>query len=421
MAESYFIQQATLIHDGHTFHNQKVDIILQEGKITEVGPGLTPIGTVIAGEDIYVSEGWTDLRSHLTDPGFEHKDTLETLLNTAAAGGFTAVMTLPHSEPPIADKSAVHYILNSASNHLVDLHPTGQISDAANSENLAELYDMYTAGAVGFTNGDSAMTNGLLKKTLLYTKPFGAKVISHSSDKSLENRGSVNESETTLHTGLKTSPAIAEYISVKEQIEIAKYCKSPLHLSCLSTKESIDLVREAKSNGISITCDVAIANLCFTDEAVLTFDENQKIYPPLRTEVDRKALVDALNDGTIDAICSNHFPQNIESKRKEFDYAEYGSLTLQSVWPWYLKYLSESVELEIFISKVSSGPRAVLGQEDAEIAVNENANLVVFDKLSEWTLDTNSNESLSKNAAEWKQKQKGKILAVFNNHKVKYN
>lgn len=421
MAESYFIQKATLIHDGHVFHNQKVDIVIEEGKISEIGTNLPPKGSLISGKNIYVSEGWTDLRAHLTDPGFEHKDTLHSLLDTTASGGFTSVITLPHSEPPIADKSGVHYIINSTENHLVDLYPTGQINDSERSENLAELFDMHTAGAISFTNGDSRMSNGLLKKALLYTKPFGAKIISHPSDKSLENGGVVNESEVTLHTGLKTSPSIAEYVSVKEQIEIAKYCESALHLTCISTKESVDLIRKAKSHGLSITCDVAIANLCFTDEAVLSFDENHKVYPPLRSEADRTALVDGVNDGTIDAICSNHCPQNIESKMKEFDYAEYGSLTLQSVWPWYVKHLADEVELETFISKLTNGPRKVLGQAIGKMEEGESANLVVLDPSAKWILDESTSRSMSKNTAEWKENQVGKVLAVFNNKKVKIN
>jgi dihydroorotase len=419
VANYHLIQNATLILEGHSLNGTSIDILLEDGLIQKIGTNIKSDATPITGANLWVTAGWVDMRCHLTDPGLEHKDTVESLLNTAVAGGFTHVVTLPHSVPTIHDKSKVNYLLQASKGHLASLLPSGVLSDNNQSENLAELYDMHNAGAVAFTNGDKAVSNGLLKKALLYTKPFGAKIITHPSDKSLEQGGSVNESETTIHTGLKTSSSLAEYVNVREQIEVARYCDSPIHFSCISTKESVELIRQAKKEGVTVTCDVSIFNLCFTDKEVLGFDENFKLYPPLRNEDDRKALVAGVNDGTVDAICSNHNPQNVESKQVEFDYADNGALSLQLLLPWYTKYLSKEIDKDTFIAALTTKPRAILGLENSAFNQGEVANITVIDMENSWMFDGDTNQSLSKNSHEWGQEQQGKVKAVF--HQFKFN
>ncbi len=421
MPKSYLIHNATLIQHGHAYHLTPIDILITDGIITAIGKGIKSDAEHITGEEIFVSAGWVDTRCHLTDPGNEHKDTLAHLLDTASAGGFTKIVTLPHSEPVISDKSLVKYVIQSGKNHTVDIRPTGVLSSTDNPENLAELYDMHTAGAVAFTNGDHKVSNGLLKKSLLYVKPFGGRIMTHPSDKSLEHHGMVNESETTVHTGLKTSPALAEYIQLKEHIEVAKYCDAPVHFSTISCKESVEIIRNAKKEGLQITCDVAIANLCFTDKEVLNFDENFKLYPPLRTEEDRLALIQGVKDGTIDAICSNHAPQNIENKELEFDYADYGALTLQLLYVWYIRYLSSELELSLFVNALTTNANACIQENSPKIEVGSVANLTVFDSKATWVLDASSNKSLSKNSHQYNQTLKGKVVAVFNNNHTHLN
>ncbi|MGB0850771.1 MAG: dihydroorotase [Bacteroidia bacterium] len=419
MSESYIIRNALFLQKGHANHNQRVDVLVQEGVVQEIGKGISSDAQELKGEEIVVSGGWIDMRCHLTDPGLEHKDTLGTLLDTAAAGGYTSLVTLPNSNPPISDKSSVSYLKSRSENHLVSVLPTGKLASEENNENLAELFDMFNAGAIAFTNGDEAVSNGLLKKALLYAKPFGAKIVTRPSDKSLENGGLVNESPDTIHTGLKTNPSLSESLSVREQIAVAEYCDAAIHLSCISTKESVALVREAKKNGVNVSCDAAIHNLCFTDKEVLSFDENFKVYPPLRSISDQQSLIEAINDGTIDAISSNHTSHNIESKQVEFDYADFGSLSLQLVLPWYEKFLADSISVERFVECVTFGPCNLLGVGASDIEVGNEANLTVFDRAQEWTFDRSTNFSLSKNSHEWKQVQRGRVVAVFNNKKVK--
>lgn len=419
MPKSYLIRQATILQKGHSLHEKKVDVLLTNGFIEQIGQNLKADAIEIRGKNLWLTAGWVDMRCHLSDPGNEHKDSLINMLDTAASGGFTGILTLPHSVPEISDKSGVNYLRRASNDHLVDLHISGVLSDVKQPENLAELYDMHLAGAVAFTNGDQSVSNGLLKKALLYTKSFGARVVTHPSDKSIEQGGCVNESENTIHTGLKTSPALAEYVSVREQIEVARYCGAAVHFSCISAAESVQLIHQAKKEGLPITCDVSIFNLCFTDEEVLGFDENFKLYPPLRSEKDKKALIDGVNDGTIDAICSNHHPQNIESKQVEFDYADTGALSLQLMLPWYIKYLSATMQKTTFIAAVTSGPRSILGLSQVSLQEKSAANLTVIDIDEVWTLDKNTNQSASKNTHEWGLVQKGRVVATFNKNNVK--
>lgn len=421
MSKSFLIRNARLLEKGHPDHLQRVDILVSDGVISEIGQNLNAKEQteLIEGGSLIATAGWVDMRCHLSDPGNEHKDTLEDLLNTAVYSGFTSVLTLPDSSPTIRDKSGINYLTSQANDHIVSLLPTGAVAAGADEDNLAELFDMFGAGALAFTEGDEPISNGLLKKALLYTKPFGGVIMSRPGDRLLERGGTVNESENTLNTGLKTSASLAEYITVQAQLEIAKYCECPIHFSALSCKESVEKVRVAKQAGIKVTCDVAIANLCFTDESVLTFNENFKLYPPLRTEADRAALIEGVNDGTIDAISSNHSPQNVESKKVEFDYAEFGALSLQFVLPWYKKYLSSDIKIEKFIECITSKPAELLGLKSTKVQLGELANLTVFDDEASWTFDPSTNKSSSRNSHEWGEEQNGRVVAVFNNRKIK--
>ncbi len=418
MPKSYIIRNATLVNSGHSKHLKKTDILISNGVIQKIGSKLKG-DEVISGDELYVSSGWVDLRVHLSDPGEEYKDSVGTLLETASSSGFTTICTLPNSKPAINNKSAIQYLLSNAGNNLVNLLPTGLLSDAKNAENLSELFDMHNTGAVAFTNGDQPISAGVLKKALLYTKPFNAPVMTLPMDESLHKGGLINESETTIHTGLKTSPGIAEYIAVRQQLDIAKYCDAPIHLSNITTKESVELIAAAKKSGIEVTCDVSIFHLCFTDNEVLSFDENFKLYPPLRSEKDRKALIKGVNNGTIDAISSNHHPQDIESKQMEFDYAEFGSLSQQFVYPWYLKYLSKQIDLEVFVTKLTNGATNVLRRESSELKEGSIANVTVFDAKRSWKFNEKTNQSNSKNTHMWQQELQGGVVAVFNNKKLK--
>ncbi|MBR9859316.1 amidohydrolase family protein [bacterium] len=417
MPTQVLIKKATILQPGHSRHLKKSDLLISNGKIAKIAASIKEDVKTIEGKDLYVSAGWMDLRTHLTDPGLEHKDDLQRLCETAAAGGFTAICTLPDSDPSIDSKSGIEYLRNRNSNQLTQILPMGALSVQTKGENLAELYDMHQSGAVAFTDADHMVNSGLLRKALMYTKPFKGLIVSFPMDMSIHHEGQVNESENTVTTGLKLSPALAEYTCVKQQLDIAEYCEAPIHFSGISTKESVNLIKEARKKGQEVTCDVSIFNLCLTDEVAERFDSNLKLMPLLRTDKDRKALIKGLKDGVIDAICSNHHPQNVELKKVEFDYADFGSLSHQSFLPMMLE-LEKEVGLELLIEKITRGPRSIIGNEEIAIEEGKAATLTVFDSSQDWEYNSKTNKSLSSNSYLLNQTLRGKVVAVCNNNKL---
>ena len=419
MPESYLIRNAKLFSPGHSSHLKQTDLLIEKGIVKKIAKSIDAKAQEISGKALWVTSGLCGLRTHLTDPGYEYKDSIDSLLETAAAGGFTSIVTTPDTKPKIDSKGSISYLINASKDNLVSIMPTGKLTEATSNENLAELYDMHQSGAAVFSNGEEEVTNGLLKKALLYVKPFNGKVFTTPLDFSLGKDGLVNESENTIHTGLKVSPSLAEEISVKEQIEIARYCDASIHLSGITSAGSVELIKQAKKEGVSITCDTTIFNLCFTDNEVLGFDENFKLKPMLRTELDRQALIAGVNSGTIDAISVNHCPQNPESKVVEFNYAAFGALSLQFVLSWYLEHLQKDIRPEIFIQKLTSGPKTVLQIKNSAIEEGSVADMCVFNTEEIWEFNESTNKSKSKNSHLWNKKIKGKTVALFNNKKTK--
>jgi dihydroorotase len=417
LPEIYLIKNAKLFLEGHSFNSNRIDILLSSKKIIQIGENIDVDAIEISG-DLHVSIGWLDVRCIMQEPGFEYKESIDSLLKCATAGGFTSVCTVSDSFPIVDSKSHIAYIKNKGKKNLVEVLPLGAISKNNDNLTLSEMYDMESSGAVGFTHFNGAMNPGLLKKALLYNLPIEAKMVSFPMDWNLDAKGQVNESTNTIHTGLKSSSYLAEYTVVQQQIEIAKYCNQPIHFSLISCKESVDLIRDSQKEGLPITADVSIFNLCFTDKEVLDFDENFKLLPFLRTEKDRLALIDGLKDGTISAICSNHWAQNEEEKVLEFDYAAFGAISLQLIYSWYLKYLKIHISMELFFDIMTRRSREIYGLSLPTLEENVTPCISVFDNSKHWIFDEKTNKSLSKNSHEWGNEMKGKVVAVFNKGKV---
>ena len=397
------------------------DILICDGIIKEIKPTIqaeTDI-EVIDANGGYVSAGWFDMRCRLSDPGYEDREDIVSGANAATAGGFTEIACLPDTLPIIESKTQIEYIHHQSKNLLTKIYPLGAASLHLEGKELSEMYDMHRAGAIGFSNADIPFADaGYLLRALMYVKSFDGLIFSHAEDTSLSTTGMVNESITTINTGLKTAPRMAESTAIQTQIEVAAYAKSHLHFSHVSTRESVELIRMAKKRGIKITADVALAHLVFTDNVLESFDSNYKIKPPLRSTLDRDALIEAINDDTIDAIVTDHSPLTKELKKVEFDYAAYGITGFQSFYPMYNQELTKKINLEKFIEKVTQGPRNVLGMPNPQIKEHEVANLVVFNPDIEWQLNDNSNYSKSVNSPYYDKKLKGKIIFTANQFKT---
>lgn len=415
-ADKYLIKNARILRPGSS---TKQDVLIEGGIITRIDDSVDAgTANVVDAQNGYLSAGWFDLRCRLADPGFEWREDLKSGTDAAAAGGFTEIACLPDTFPLIESKSQIDYIKHHTKDFLTRVYPLGAASAALEGTELSEMYDMHRAGAIAFSNADVPFHDpGYLLRALMYVQPFGGLIMTHAEDTSLSKSGLVNESINTIYSGIKTAPRMAESTSVQTQIELAAYAKSPIHFSHVSTRESVELIRMAKNRGIKVTADVAIIHLIYTDEKVNTFNTNYKIKPPLRAEPDRKALIDAVNDGTIDAIVTDHYPVNIELKDVEFDYAAWGITGFQTFYPLFNTFLSKEISVETWIEKVVNGPRRILGLPTPEIKEGFEANLTVFNPDMSWQFDKKSNYSKSENSPFFGQQLKGKILFTANHYK----
>ena len=410
------IKSATVVDPNSPFNQQVADILIKKGKITAIAKEIIAEETVFDAKGKYIIPGFFDLNCNIGELGLESKETLQSGTKAAAAGGFTGIALMPNTQPPVHSKAEVEYLLNRAKNNLVDVYPLGTISHKREGKDLAEMYDMYLSGAKAFTDGTRPVSDaGLMERALLYTKGFDALVFSYPEDPAIAGKAKVNEGEVSTLLGMKGIPSLAEELIVARDLYLAEYTNSKIHFSTITTSRSVELIKEAKKRGIKVTCDVAAHHLVLTDQALMGFDSLYKVKPPLRTPADVKALIKGLNDGTIDAIVSQHTPHEIEFKDVEFEVAEYGMIGLQTVFSLALK---AGLSLETIVQKMSINPRSILSVEVPVIAEDVAANLVVVDKNAEWHYNRDNNHSTSSNSPYLGQSLKGSILLTCNNNQV---
>lgn len=416
-----FIQAAKIIDKGSQYHNQVVDLYINNGKIEQIGKNLKKVDDVeiYQHKNLHLSAGWLDMKANFSDPGNEHKETIASGIKAATAGGFTAIALSPATEPVVDSKSIVEYILNQSKNSIVDLYPMGSVSKGIKGEELAELNDMHIAGAIAFTDDKSSIQNpNLLKTALLYCKSFEGLIISFADNKDLSFKGMMHEGEKSTHLGLKGIPALAEEISVNRDLYLVEYTEGKIHFNTISTSSSVDLIKEAKKKGLKVSADVGAAHLLFDDSYLEEFDSRFKVQPPFRDKKHIQALIKGLKAGTIDAICSDHQAEDIENKKREFDYAAFGIINLQTAYAAANTALKGKLELEDIIDKLSQQPRKILGLQPIEIKEGANANLTLFDPDMEWVFEKKDIVSKSFNSPFIGKKLIGKSLGIINNNKM---
>ncbi|HEU5290096.1 MAG TPA: dihydroorotase [Cyclobacteriaceae bacterium] len=408
------IQAAKILNTGSPFHKKEKNILIQNGRITEIGDKNYQADKVIKAEGMILSAGWFDLGTFIGDPGLEHKEDLESGAKTAVAGGFTEIAVLPNTIPNIQTKNDVNYLTRGNDNRLLQIHPLASVTKNNKGEELTEMIDLHEAGAAGFTDGLKPIWHtDIFLKSLQYLQKFNGVLIDHPEDIWLNMFGQMHEGLQSTMLGLKGMPRIAEEVAISRNLKLLNYAGGRLHLSRLSTSKAVGLIRSAK-NKMNVTCDIAAYQPLLDDTMLAGFDTNYKVNPPLREKADNDALIKGLNDGTIDVICSGHLPQDAESKSIEFDLADAGMINLQT-FASNLVSLSEVVNWDILIDKVTNGPRTVLNVETPVIDVEAKANLTLLDPNFTWTFDDETNLSKSKNSPWLGQTLTGKAVAVFNN------
>ncbi len=409
------IQSAKIVDKESPFHQKKKNILVHGGRIAEIGDKNYTADKVIKAEGMILSPGWFDLGAFVGDPGLEHKEDLNSLARAAAAGGFTEVAVLPNTHPSVQSKNEVSYITQNNENRLVQIHALAAVTKNNKGEELTEMIDLHEAGAVGFTDGlKSVWHTDIFLKALQYLQKFDGVLIDHPEDIWLNMFGQMNEGINSTMLGLKGMPRIAEEIAVSKDLDLLDYAEGRLHFAKLSTARSVDLVRRAKKKGLKVSCDITGYQALLDDSLLHDFDTFYKVNPPLREKADNEALIKGLKDGTIDVLCSGHVPQDDESKNLEFDLADFGMINLQT-FACQLAILSEEVEMQDLLEKVTSNPRKILNREVPRIDVEAKANLTLFAPSLEWTFTPAENFSKSKNSPWLGQKQTGKVVATFNN------
>ena len=413
------IKQATII-DSTSPHNGKVvDVLIEKGVITQIKKTITPEKGVktIEADGLHVSAGWLDMQVNFCDPGYEHKETLENGLKSAAKGGFTSVCLMSGTNPPLHNKAQIEYVVNRSKNNLVEVLPIGTLSHNQEGKDLSEMYDMKLSGAVAFSDYKKTTKDaGLILRALQYSDNINSFIITHCDDKTISHDGLVNEGVTSTKLGLKGIPALAEEIMLQRNIQILEYTGGKMHIPTISTKGSVELIKKAKAKKLNITCGVAAYNLLLDDSELEGFDTNYKVNPPLRTREDIEALKKGIADGTIDVIVSDHNPQDIESKDLEFDHADNGMIGLESCFGVLNTALGSKVSLENMVDTLTKNPRTILGLNSISVKEGAEANLTLFNPSTKYVFEKSHIFSANKNSGFIGKELKGEVIGVVNNN-----
>jgi dihydroorotase len=379
------------------------DLLVMDGKVAAVGTNIgTPDGAQVHdAKGKVVAPGLIDVHVHLREPGFEDLETIATGAAAAVAGGFTAVCAMPNTDPVIDNQSAVGFVLSRGkAAGKARVYPIGCITIGQKGERLAEFGEMVGAGAVAVSDdGKPVQSSHMMRTALEYAKIFGIPVADHCEDVSLAHGGAMHEGIVSMRLGLKGIPAAAEEIQVARDCILAELTGGHVHLCHMSTRGSVELIRRAKEKGLRVTAEAAPHHFTLTHDRVEGYDTNAKMNPPLREEADREAIRQAVKDGTIDCIATDHAPHHYDAKEREFDDAPNGILGLETALGLAIRELVKPKVLTLpeMIYRMSTRPAQVFGLTGGTLAVGAPADVVVFDPEARWKVDAGHFCSKSRN------------------------
>lgn len=413
------IKKALITAPGQSLHQQTRDLYIDHGIITRIAPEINDqADQVIHYEHLHLSPGWMDVFADFCDPGYEYKEDLQNGAFAAAAGGFTDVMVIPNTSPALDSKAQIEYIVSKSASLPVNIYPVGTISQGIQGKSLAEMYEMHQSGAPAFSDGRRPVqSSGLLLKALQYVKAFDGILIQIPDDTGVSAHGLMHEGVWSARLGMQGKPGIAEDMLIRRDLELLRYTGSRLHLTGISLKKSVDLIREAKANGLNISCSITPYHLSLTDELLQNYDSAYKVNPPLREQADVDALKKAVEEGIIDCFATHHFPQDADGKLKEFEYAAEGMIGLESCFGVLGKALP-TLETDRKITMLVNNPRKLFGLPIPEIAEGQPASLTLFDPDREWVFQEKDIQSKSKNTPFTGKELKGKVFGVINKKQI---
>ncbi|MTG97792.1 MULTISPECIES: dihydroorotase [Myroides] len=413
------LKKVKVIDTTSTHHNQLVDLKIENGLITQIANTIEPTSDelIIKEDNLHISPGWFDSSVCLGEPGFEERENIQNGLLTAAKSGFTQIAVEPNNNPITDNQTIVNFIKQKAQGATTEVFPIGALTVGSKGTDLAELFDMKNAGAIAFGDYKKAIGNAnVLKIALQYVQDFDGLVIAYSQDDSIIGKGVANEGTEATKLGLKGIPALSEEIQIARNLFLLEYTGGKLHIPTISTAKSIELIKEAKKKGLQVTCSVAVHHLVMTDEKLREFDTRYKVLPPLRDENTRQALIEAVKDGTIDCITSEHNPLDIEHKKLEFDKASFGTIGLESAFT----ALNTILPVDVIVEKLTKA-RAIFQLEKVSIKEGEKANLSLFTTEGEYTFTKKNILSKSHNSAFLNLQLKGKVIGCINNNNITLN
>lgn len=417
------LRQVTVVDPGGPHHDSVVDVHIADGRVQRIGARLPrSAARELRMDGAYLSPGWVELRAHFRDPGEEWKQGIANGLDAAAAGGFTTVCVLPSTTPPTDGATAVDYLLRRAAGHAVRLLPLGALTKGLKGEQLADLHDMQRAGAIGFCDDQRTVRNArLMMLALQYVRGLPGAVppiMVFPNDPDLVAKGQMHEGPMSTRLGLRGIPPMAETVQLARDLALLEYTGGHLHVATLSTAGSVDLVRQAKARKLKVTASVAAHNLLLDDGCLRGFETCYKVMPPLRDSEHIDALRAGVKDGTIDAIVSDHRPEDREHKVLEYGQAAFGIIGLETSFAVANTALKGSTSLRRIIERYTHGPRNVLGLPAVHVAEGA-AELTLFDPSADWTCTEQDLLSRSHNTPFLGQRFTGRPLGMVGNGQVR--
>jgi len=413
--------QSILLEGGtlfDPFQNKKrnTSILIENGLIKEVGEiTLSKKMKKVDCKGKLISPGFIDIHAHFREPGMEDKETLETGSRAALSGGFTRVCVMPNTNPPLDSPESIRFIIEKTIDMPVKIFPIGAITINQQGIEMAEIGGMVTAGAVAVSDDGLPVQNGqVLRYAFEYAQKYGVPVINHAEDICLKNGGVMNEGSLSTKLGLPGNPDISESVMVHRDLEIADYCGGRIHVPHVSTRRSVDLIRQYKSRGLNVTAEVTPHHIGLTEANLLDYDTNAKVAPPLRSASDREAVIEGLIDGTIDCIATDHAPHTIEDKEMDFINSPCGMIGLESAFGLCHTVMTNAgASSEDVIKWLTKGPATVMGWKMEALQIGQHAEIVIIDTDKKWTFNKSDIKSRSNNSPIVGMEFTGKVISVI--------
>lgn len=403
------VLQGGTIMDPLSGRSRKGNVVIERNKIKSVGSvGGAKGETVIDCSGLVITHGFCDVHVHFREPGREDKETLQTGSRAALAGGFTRVCIMPNTSPPLDSPESIRFVVEKAEECPVHIHPIGAVTKGQKGQELTEVQAIFSEGAVAVSDDGLPITDAqVMRLALEYTSMFDKPVINHAEDECLRNNGVMHEGEISTRLGLAGNPSLAEAIMIQRDLELANMIQTKLHVPHVTSASGAANIRRMKKSNSNITAEVTPHHLFFNDQALLEYNTNFKVAPPIRSEKDRKELIKAVKDGTFDCIATDHAPHTIEEKEATFDLAPFGMIGLESCFGAVNKVLD--MPLKELLKLLTVNPRRVMGFEEDLFTTGCAAELTILDPDQEWTFMEQNIYSKSRNTPFVGERLKGKV------------